>query len=197
MKIRDRGCSRDTILKPPLVIMSSIFQEFTQDLFCARIQNITKKENHSMMKQTIRIIAVLYVILLLQSGCTTIRFSPEANERSPVTKELIKTTQSWDGKLLPGYPQGQPEITILRISIPAGARLHTHHHPVINAGVLLSGQLMVVTRDGKTLHLKAGDPIVEVVNTVHYGFNEGTVPAEIMVFYVGVAGRPITVVEAY
>ncbi|MGH8546411.1 MAG: cupin domain-containing protein [Gammaproteobacteria bacterium] len=91
------------------------------------------------------------------------------------------------------YPQGQPEITIRRISIPAGARLDTHSHPVINAGLLMSGQLTVVT--GKTLHLKAGDPIVEVVNTLHYGINQGTVPAEIVVFYAGAIGTPLTVVK--
>ena len=96
---------------------------------------------------------------------------------------------------MPAYPQGQPKITILRISIPAGVRLGTHSHPVINAGVLISGQLTVVTIDGKTLHLKAGDPIVEVVNTLHYGINQGKVPAEIIVFYAGVVDMPITVVE--
>jgi quercetin dioxygenase-like cupin family protein len=148
-----------------------------------------------MKKQTIRILAGLYVILLLQSGCVMVRISPEANESSPVVRELVKTAQSWDGKLLPSYSPVQPEITILRISIPAGARLHTHNHPVINAGVLISGQLRVVTTDGKILHLKAGDPIVEVVKTVHYGINEGKSPAEIIVFYAGVVGTPITVVE--
>ena len=91
------------------------------------------------------------------------------------------------------YPQGQPEITILRITIPAGARLETHSHPVINAGVLMSGQLTVETTDGNVLHLKAGDPIIEVVNTLHYGINEGTVPAEIVVFYAGTVGQAVTV----
>jgi quercetin dioxygenase-like cupin family protein len=66
---------------------------------------------------------------------------------------------------------------------------------VINAGVLISGQLTVVTKDGKTLHLKAGDPIVEVVNTFHYGINQGKVPAEIVVFYAGIIDTPITVVK--
>jgi quercetin dioxygenase-like cupin family protein len=80
------------------------------------------------------------------------------------------------------YPQGQPEITILRIIIPAGTRLETHSHPVINAGVLMSGQLTVKTRDGKVLLLKAGDSIVEVVNTLHYGINEGTVPRKLSCF---------------
>jgi len=86
-------------------------------------------------------------------------------------------------------------VTILRISIPAGSQLDVHSHPVINAGVLISGQLTVITKDGKTLHLKSGDPIVEVVNTSHYGINEGNVPAEIIVFYAGVVDTPITIIE--
>jgi len=148
-----------------------------------------------MMKPTIRILAVLSITFFLQLGCTTAQISPETNKRSPVVKELVKTTHSWDGALLPAYLQGQPEITVLRISIPAGTRLDTHRHPVINAGVLLNGQLMVVTKEGKTLHLKAGDPIVEVVNTWHYGINQGKVPAEIVVFYAGIIDTPITIVE--
>ena len=148
-----------------------------------------------MMKQTIRILAVLSVILLLQPGCSAVRNSQGTSETSIVVKELSKTSQSWNGELLPAYPQGQPRITILRISIPAGARLDIHSHPVINAGVLISGELTVVTKNGKTLHLKAGDPIVEVVNTLHYGINQGKVPAEIIVFYAGTIDMPITVVE--
>ena len=149
-----------------------------------------------MTKQAIRIITALSVVLLLQSGCTMVRTSREMGQATPVVKEeLVKTTQSWDGKCLPAYLQGQPEITILRMSIPAGAQLKTHSHPVINAVVLISGQLTVVTTDGKTLHLKAGDPFVEVVNTLHYGINQGKVPAELVVFYAGVINTPITVVE--
>ncbi|MHB8790942.1 MAG: cupin domain-containing protein [Desulfobulbaceae bacterium] len=147
-----------------------------------------------MTQQTRRLLAVLSLLFLLLPGCAMVR-GPGANEAPPVVNELVKTSHSWDGNSLPAYPQGQPEITILRISIPAGTRLHTHSHPVINAGVLLSGQLTVVTTDGKTLHLQAGDPIVEVVNTLHYGINEGTVPAEIIVFYAGVLDKPVTVVE--
>ncbi|MFO7600021.1 MAG: cupin domain-containing protein [Candidatus Desulfacyla sp.] len=148
-----------------------------------------------MIRRSIRILATLSLILFLQPGCALVRTSAEAKEASPVVKELVKTTHSWDGKVLPAYPKGQPEITILRIRIPAGTRLDTHSHPVINAGVLISGQLTVVTTDGKTRHLRAGDPIVEVVNTLHYGINEGNIPAEIMVFYAGVMDRPITIVE--
>ena len=106
---------------------------------------------------------------------------------------LSKTGSSWNGESLPDYPTGKPEITILRIKIPAGAQLPQHIHPVINAGVLLSGELTVVTEDKKTLHLKAGDSIVEVVNKWHYGKNEGNEPAEIVVFYAGTADKQITI----
>jgi quercetin dioxygenase-like cupin family protein len=110
-----------------------------------------------------------------------------------VVETLAKSSSSWDGEVLPDYPKGKPEVTILRIKIPAGAQLPMHQHPVINAGVLLSGELTVVTKDNKTLHLKAGDSIIEVVNKAHYGKNEGTTPAEIIVVYAGSVGKPITV----
>jgi quercetin dioxygenase-like cupin family protein len=142
-----------------------------------------------MTRETVRIFAIVSVIVLIQSSCA----SEEANYAPIAVNELVRSSKSWDGKLLAPYPQGQPEITIRRISIPAGARLETHSHPVINAGVLMSGQLTVETTDGNVLHLKAGDPIIEVVNTLHYGINEGTVPAEIVVFYAGTVGQAVTV----
>ncbi|BFR47760.1 cupin domain-containing protein [Nitratidesulfovibrio sp. HK-II] len=119
--------------------------------------------------------------------------SPQADSQTVSSVQLVRSERSWDGALLPAYPQGQPQVTILRITIPAGARLPMHHHPVINAGVLTRGQLVVTTADGKELRLAAGDPIVEVVNTPHQGFNPGDEPAEIIVFYAGQDGAPLAV----
>lgn len=110
-----------------------------------------------------------------------------------VSRVLAQTTVSWDGAALPPYPPGIPEITVLAIEIPAGAVLPLHKHPVINAGVLLQGELTVVTESGQRLHLKAGEAIVEVVETWHYGTNESDETAEIIVFYAGTPGKRITV----
>jgi quercetin dioxygenase-like cupin family protein len=115
------------------------------------------------------------------------------NMQTIVVEQLTKSTKSWNGEMLPNYPSGQPEITILRIKIPAGAKLDLHKHPVINGGVLLKGELTVITEDNKILHLRAGDSIVEVVNKDHYGKNEGSDTAEIIVFYAGEEGKPITI----
>jgi quercetin dioxygenase-like cupin family protein len=67
---------------------------------------------------------------------------------------------------------------------------------VINAGILLKGELTVVDEKGNVLKMKAGDPIVEVVNTVHYGKNEGDEPVEIVVFYAGAEGMEIVVKDS-
>ena len=147
------------------------------------------------MIKEIRICGILSVVVFLQPSCAPVSTKREANEPTVAVNELVKTTKSWDGEVLLPYPQGQPEITIRRISIPAGARLEAHSHPVISAGVLISGELTVVTAEGKTLQLKTGDPIVEVVNKLHYGINQGTVPAEIVVFYAGAVDTPVTIVK--
>ncbi|EAQ77715.1 cupin domain-containing protein [Blastopirellula marina] len=105
---------------------------------------------------------------------------------------LAKSIDAWDGKPLPAYPAGQPEITILRIIIPAGEKTPLHLHTVINAGVLLRGELVVHTENGLSKRLKAGDSLIELVNKPHWGANDGEVDAEIIVFYAGVQGAKVT-----
>ncbi|MGL1887262.1 MAG: cupin domain-containing protein [Reichenbachiella sp.] len=121
-------------------------------------------------------------------------FQLHAGEHPGIKVEtLSKTSQSWNGDALPAYAKGTPEVTILKITIPPKTMLPVHKHPYMNAGVLLSGSLKVVTQDKKILQMKAGDPIVEVIDTWHHGSNEGDVPAVIVVFYAGIKGQAITI----
>jgi quercetin dioxygenase-like cupin family protein len=109
--------------------------------------------------------------------------------------KLIESDTSWNGSELPKYPDGKPKITILKITIPPQAKLKVHKHMVINAGVLTKGELTVIDEQNNVLNLKAGDALVELVNTYHHGENKGNVPAEIIVFYAGTDGVPITVAK--
>lgn len=108
---------------------------------------------------------------------------------------LIETNKSWNGADLPHYPEGKPKITVLKITIPPHSKLNIHKHLVINAGVLTKGELTVVDEQNNTLTLKAGEALVELVDTYHYGENKGDTPAEIIVFYAGTEGTPITVTK--
>ena len=108
---------------------------------------------------------------------------------------LAKSYTSWDGTPLPAYRTGQPEVTIVKYIIAPGAELPPHLHPVINAGVMLKGELTVVSDTGERLHLKAGDTIIELVDQAHQGRNEGTETAELIVFYAGNVGQPTRVLK--
>jgi quercetin dioxygenase-like cupin family protein len=120
-------------------------------------------------------------------GCT----SNKNQEIEVVT--LAKGSKSWNGNPLPKYAEGEPEVTILKITIPPKTTLPLHQHPTINAGVMIKGNLTVISETKDTLHLKAGDTIIELVNKWHYGINEGNEPVEIIVFYAGIKGKPITI----
>lgn len=133
--------------------------------------------------------AITFLIVMLLSSCAV-----KKTQVIEVVK-LAETTKSWNGDTLPNYPTGNPKITVLKITIPPKTKLHKHYHPVINTGILQKGELKVVDIDGNILNLKAGDVIVELVNKIHYGINEGKKPAEIVVFYAGTEDLPITVLE--
>lgn len=136
-----------------------------------------------------RIIVVSIFISFLFASCDTNKVA----KTKVVT--LVESSESWNGAALPKYSEGNPKVTILKITIPPKTKLKTHKHPEINAGVLLKGKLTVVSETKDTLYLKAGDPIVELVNTWHYGRNDGNEPAEIIVFYAGTEETPITVLK--
>ncbi len=109
------------------------------------------------------------------------------------TTELIRTTQSWDGAQLPDYLQGRPELVVRKYVFPAGQKLGWHHHPVMNYGVLVQGELTIIDKDGTEKVVRAGEAVVEMVGTIHHGENRGTQPAILYMFYLSQEGLPLSV----
>ena len=96
---------------------------------------------------------------------------------------------------MPNYPQGQPEIKILRIKIPAGVTLPWHYHPVINAAVILDGTLELHLQNGTKKIYERGDALIEVVNTLHSGKAMGDKDVHLIVFYAGEKGQQTTILK--
>ena len=139
------------------------------------------------MKHSI-LTAAIFIVLF---GCI------KAQKPLKIEKDtLLQNTKTWDGTDLPPYPAGKPELTLLKVTVPPHTRLNWHSHPVINAGYMLKGSLTVTSENGDILELKEGDSIVELVNTLHYGENKTNKAAEILVFYVGVKNKAITVQDS-
>lgn len=117
--------------------------------------------------------------------CATTAFAAEVRK-----EKLLETTKAWDGTAYQ-YPKGQAELSVLRITIPAHTRMAWHEHPVPNAAYIVSGELTVERKDGKSLHLKAGDVLPELVNVVHRG-EAGDSDVVLIVFYAGAVGVPLS-----
>ena len=60
-------------------------------------------------------------------------------------------------------------------------------------GLVLLGNGQAPTEAGRSARFRPGEAIVEVVDQWHYGYNDGAEIAELIVFYAGVQGQPITV----
>ena len=109
------------------------------------------------------------------------------------TTELVRTSQSWDGAKLPDYLQGHPEIVAVKYEIPAGQKLGWHHHPVMNFGIMVEGELTIISIDGKEKTVYASEAVVEMVGTVHHGENRGTEPVVLYMFYLSQEGLPLSI----
>ena len=107
--------------------------------------------------------------------------------------EMIRTSQSWDGVELPDYLQGRPELVAVKYEIPAGQKLGWHHHPVMNHGILVQGELTIVSIDGKEKVVHEGEVVVEMVDTIHHGENRGSKPVILYMFYLTQEGVPLSV----
>ena len=101
------------------------------------------------------------------------------------SETVIQTQTHWNNQAIKPIHIENPQVTMLRITIPAGEKLHMHKHPILNVGYLTKGELTVRSENGDELVLKPGDPIVELVDVWHYGESTGTEDAEIVVTYVG------------
>jgi quercetin dioxygenase-like cupin family protein len=118
-----------------------------------------------------------------------------AREPQIEVQQILQTTQSWDNSPYISYPTGQPQVTVLRIKIPPNTALHWHRHPVISVGYVLSGELTLEKKaTGERTIVHAGQALAETIQTTHRGFTTNE-PVELVVFYAGQVGLPITTNE--
>ena len=117
----------------------------------------------------------------------------DSTAQAVTSEELIRTSQSWDGVELPDYFQGRPELVAMKYVFPAGQKLGWHHHPVMNYGILVQGELTIIGQDGKEKTVHEGEAVVEMVNTIHHGENRGTKPVILYMFYLSQKDLPLAV----
>lgn len=132
--------------------------------------------------------------VVLGMGC--LLFAGTVNAREPQSSiqvdTLLRTSSSWDGVAYTAYPSGQPELTILKITIAPHTALPWHTHPMPNAAYVLSGEITVEKKEnGQEKVLSVGQVLPEMVNELHRG-TTGDKPVELIVFYAGTKDMPLS-----
>jgi hypothetical protein len=121
--------------------------------------------------------AGLALLASAASGCPIAESAPLS---AIGIETLVQSNSAWDATPYARYPNGQPLLSVLRITIPPHTTLEWHSHPMPNAGYVLSGELTLEERDGVTKHFVAGQAMT------------GEVPAILIVFYAGAPGLPLS-----
>jgi len=89
------------------------------------------------------------------------------------------------------YPKtDSAELTAVRLDIDAGGETGRHMHPYPTLVYVLEGAIEVEMEGAMVHSYKARDSFLMVVNTWTNAKNNGTMPAKMLVVFVGVHGKP-------
>ena len=150
-------------------------------------------QKNKLRRTVVILICALIALVYGTTSCKEAKAQEDDNAQNVVSTELIRTSQSWDGVELPDYLKGRPELVAMKYVFPAGKKLGWHHHPVMNYGILVQGELTIIGQDGKEKVVHEGEAVVEMVNTIHHGENRGKKPVILYMFYLTQKGLPLAV----
>ena len=126
------------------------------------------------------LLSATFAITLLQKASAGQHRRPAVQSQT-----LLRASSSWDGKPYNSYPLGQPELSILKITLAPHSELEWHSHPMPSAAYIIAGELTVERRKGANKQrFTAGQAVSETVDTFHRGV-AGSEPVVLIVFYAG------------
>lgn len=127
------------------------------------------------------ILAVAAAALLVTPAAAQVKFS---------ATPILQSGATVAGASL-AYPKtDSAELTAMRLDIGPGGETGRHMHPYPTLVYVLEGAIEVEMDGGMAQSYKAGDSFLMVVNTWTNAKNNGTVPAKVLVVFVGVRGKP-------
>ncbi len=135
------------------------------------------------MNKAFKLIIIFFIMIIC------IINSSYASEK----KVLLKTDSTWDNVEYKKLKIKKPEVTVLKIIINVSEELPMHKHDLVNIAYVEKGTLTVITDDNKEITLHKGESLPELIGKYHYGKNTGNEPVELVVFYIGEKGTPLSV----
>jgi quercetin dioxygenase-like cupin family protein len=133
------------------------------------------------------LVIIILLSTLFQHGKGTRNDQPGVR-----TETLLRSSASWDGEAYKSYLTAQPELSIVKITLPPHTKLEWHSHPMPSAAYIVAGELTLERKkDGKKRYFAAGQAVSETVDTLHRG-EAGNEPVILIAFYAGSPDVPFT-----
>lgn len=130
-----------------------------------------------------------------QTSIPEVKAPPKGYDSKIQVEALVVSDKTVNGDAIV-YPKTEnPEVRILRVTVPPGAETGWHTHPLPAYGYVISGEITVELADGRKNTVKGGEALIEVVDTLHNGRNTGTEPCVILMVITGEKGTPVTVAQ--
>jgi quercetin dioxygenase-like cupin family protein len=135
-------------------------------------------------------LSVAGVLILLILSCAD---PVPAQEGARVTVTPVMSARTTAIGQPIALPKDNPEVRVTIFEIPVGATLPVHKHPFPRYAYVLAGRLRVSDKDNvRTFNYAAGDFLIEMIDTWHYGTNTGTEPVRLLVIDQVEAGQQNT-----
>ena len=132
------------------------------------------------MKQT-GILAVAVAGLMAAPAAAQVKFS---------STPILHSGATVEGAAI-AYPKtDSAELSAVRLDIGPGGETGRHMHPYPTLVYVLEGAIEVEMDSGMVHSYKPGDSFLMVVNTWTNAKNKGSMPAKVLVVFVGVHGKP-------
>lgn len=128
-----------------------------------------------------------------QTSAPEVRATPKGYDAKIVAEPLLVTSTTADGVEITYPKTDNPQVTIVKVTVPPGATTGWHTHPFPAYGYVISGEITVELGDGRKNVFKGGEAVAEVVNTLHNGTNTGSEPTVILMIITGEKGTPIAI----
>ena len=142
-----------------------------------------------MRLDRLKIMATVLGLFFIAFGAVSAETVYNAGVQS---KTVLQATQDVVGQDIT-YPQvDHPEVTGMKVTIPAGQETGWHTHSMPGYAYVLSGTITLEYEKGITKQFKPGEAFAEVVNVSHNGRNNGPDDVVLIVFFTGDKGVSFT-----
>jgi len=108
---------------------------------------------------------------------------------------LITTSETILGQPLAYPTEGTPQIQSAIVTLLPGEETGMHSHPYPTYGFVLDGELTVSYPGGVSKLFRKGEAVMDAVNALHNGKNNGSEPMRVLVVFMGVEGKANTILS--